>query len=165
MTRQPPSSIVFEPLLYLHSPGDFVGQGVPHNLSTVPRRATARHYSCSCHFSSRWSRFFRFSNSALTVVRPMSIPIVSPTVTGFVRHTKSTPLPSAMSVKMLLPIETICTSKRTSLMTSFKFESSIGILFERVRWDRHGEWPNLQGRVFCDRVNPIGVCAQGEELL
>ena len=57
-----------------------------------------RHYSCSCQSSSLWSRFFRFSNSALTAVLPESIPMVSPTVTGLARQSKSTPLPSALRV-------------------------------------------------------------------
>ena len=46
-----------------------------------------------------------------------------------------------------------------------KRKSSVGILFERARRNRYGEGANLQGHVFRDRVNPIGVPTQGEGFL
>jgi hypothetical protein len=43
-----------------------------------------------------------------------------------------------------------------------ELEPSVWILFEGARRNRYGEWADLQGHVFCERVNPIGVGTQGK---
>ena len=46
-----------------------------------------------------------------------------------------------------------------------KVKSSVGLLLEGTRRNRYGKGANLQGHVFGQRVNPIGVRAQGEGFL
>jgi serine/threonine protein kinase len=69
---------------------------------------------------------FDYLNCAITAVLPESIPMVNTTVTGLVRPVKSTPLPSASNVKMLLPSGTICAFNFTSLMTPLKSNLPLG---------------------------------------
>jgi len=55
--------------------------------------------------------------SAVTVVKPVSLPIVIATVTGFVKAVRLTPRPSALKVKLLLPSGVMRTSRFTPLIT------------------------------------------------
>jgi S1-C subfamily serine protease len=50
-------------------------------LTILKNVHAARHYSCSCQFSSGWSCFFRFSNSALTA-NPTADFTTSPVMNG-----------------------------------------------------------------------------------
>jgi hypothetical protein len=53
----------------------------------------------------------------------------------------------------------------TPLNDPLKHKSSLGNLLEGARRNRYGEGASLQGHVFGQRVNPIGVRAQGEGFL
>jgi hypothetical protein len=59
----------------------------------------------------------------------------------------------------------VTTSSSWCVDGPIKRKSFVGILFKGARRNRYGVGPNLQGHVFREGVNPIGVRTQGEGLI